>query len=50
MNEFSKYFTEVYMIAYSFGYSGYEIKCFTADIQDCYDKGYTVEECVEEVF
>ena len=47
---YKDYLYEVTKIALTYGYSQSVIKCFDQDIQDCYNKEYTVEECVEEVF
>lgn len=47
---YSDYLYEVIKVALTYGYSQSAINCFEQDIQDCYDRGCTVEECVEEVF
>lgn len=48
--DYVDYWINVVELAKSYGYSDGEISCFAQDIEGCYDSGYTVEECVEEVF
>lgn len=45
---YKDYLQEVTKIALTYGYSKSAIKCFEQDIRECYDKGCTIKECVEE--
>ena len=50
MTDFSEYYKAVEKVAVTFGYSEDQVSMFEVDIQDCFNKDKTVEECLEEVF
>ena len=51
MNEtFTEYLEQVVILAKRFGYTSHQVKMFVFDIEECYNQGKTVEECVNIVF
>lgn len=51
MNEtFSDYVQQVVLLAKNLGYSQEQMNMFFFDIEECYNDGKTVEECVNIVF
>lgn len=45
-----QWYSQVVILAKSFGYSEKQIMAFSMDIMECYNEGLTPEECVEQVF
>lgn len=49
-DEFSLYYWAVAEAACKMGYNASQVAIFSSDIQDYFDQGKSVNECLEEVF